>query len=404
MVHARPNSGNRCDTGESGFTLIELMASLTLLAIGIVGVIGVMNSSFRVVGTAASRSRATSIATKYIELIRAKPYKSIPVATSGTNYTVISPQPGPVPPAYVERVGGQAYDVKYVVTQENEVVPAADGTSKAGAYKKAVVWVGWRDGAGYHDIYQTSLIYPGGLGVFNAANSVNQGGSNSTAPLKPKTLVATPVEFTSSVDLVWTPPDIAPNVPPPASWVVQYSRSATFANGEVQEVATNLLASVHQLRVSDLADQTTYHFRVYAKSADGVLSAQAATATNITTLISSNVACTVGTASVTPSAIKKRTGNDSGKLTSDPVVEVQTNGTCLGTIFEIAYSPRDGATRTVAMQNVAARTWKATINGGENVWAVGEREIVVSSTTAGVKKVRANLRLVVCDNSKASCP
>ena len=52
---------------EAGFTLIELAASLTVLAIGIVGVIGVMNGSFRVAVNASARSKAVAVATAAYE-------------------------------------------------------------------------------------------------------------------------------------------------------------------------------------------------------------------------------------------------------------------------------------------------------------------------------------------------
>jgi prepilin-type N-terminal cleavage/methylation domain-containing protein len=385
----------RAHRDDVGFTLIELMASMTLMAIGVVGVIGVMNSSFRVVGTATARSRATAIATRHIESIRAKPYKTIVAST------LTSPLPAT---NFTETVGGQTFQGSETVTLENEMVPAADGTSKQNAYKKAVVWVSWRDVGGYHDIYQTTVVYPGGQGVFNAANSVNQGGVNSTPPLKPKTLLATPVTFTSSVDLVWTPPDVTVGIPPPASWVVQWSRDPSFTSGEVQEIAATIPASLRSLRVDDLADNTTYYFRVFARSVDGVLSQQAATSSNVTTYVSQTTACTVGTASVTPSAVKKRGGSESGKLSVSPQVEVQTLGTCSGTTFEMVYAPNDTSTQTVAMTAATSRTWRASLNGDLNTWSIGEREIVVYSYTAGVKKVRANLRLVVCDNTKTLCP
>ena len=383
------------------------MASLTLMAIGIVGVIGVMNSSFRVVGTATSRSKATAVATKYVEYFRSLTYDKVPVSTNLTDPYVTASPSATTPPVW-ETVGGQRFGVKYAITWENESTPPQQGTAAVAAYKKAVVWVTWTDASGYHDLYQTTLIYPGGLGVHNAAQSTAQPGNSSTKPLKPKSVVATPVTGSSSVDLTWVPPDVTVGVPIPASWVVQYSRSSSFLPGEVQEIAAVIPGSVTTLRVTDLAEGTTYHFRVFSKSENGVLS-DTATQTaigGVLTGLSGSSACSVGTVSVTPSAIKKRGGNDSSKLVANPKVEVQLLTTCTGTTFEMRYSPQEGLTRTVPLAPVASRpgTLAGDIDGNESVWIVGDRPIDVYSFTGGVESVRANLRLIVCDNNRAVCP
>src|SRR5687768_4742080 len=62
---------------EAGFTLVELVASLTVLAVGIVGVIGVMNGSFRVAAVTSARSKAVAVATQEIEALRAQEYDLI---------------------------------------------------------------------------------------------------------------------------------------------------------------------------------------------------------------------------------------------------------------------------------------------------------------------------------------
>ena len=400
MTRRRPTSarsGQRQAGSDAGFTLIELMASLTLMAIGIVGVIGVMNSSFSVVNTATARSRATAVATKQIEDLRSRLYetnrKEAELNVNGSYQTREVP------------VAGQKFIVKHALTEQTEVIAADDGTSTPKAYVKAIVWVNWTDSAGPHDIYQTSLLYPGGLGVHNATSSVQPSGSN-TKPLKPSSLTATPVTGTASVDLAWVPPAVTPSVPPPARWVIQYSRTTSFAAGEVQEIAADLAASVNALRVTGLAEGTTYHFRIFSKSENGVLSQEAASALNVTTQGAGAVACSVGTTSVTPSAIKKRGGNDSSRLTSNPQVEVQLVGDCSASTFQIEYSPQDGLTRTVALTPVPlrTRTLTAPVNGNEAVWVVGDRPIDVYSYTAGVKKLRASMRLIVCDNNRPVCP
>jgi prepilin-type N-terminal cleavage/methylation domain-containing protein len=396
MVAERQQRRARSD---DGFTLVELMASLTLIAVGIVGVIGVMNSSFRVVGSASGRAKATAVATKWVEYLRSLPYDQVVPSTNLADPYVQKQQ---------EPVGGLKFTVKYAVTWENEATPPAQGSAAVAAYKKAVVWVTWRDPSGFHDVYQSTLLYPGGLGVYTGQTGAIFQGSNNTKPLKAKSLSAVPVTASSGVDLSWVPPDVTAGIPIPAKWIVQYSRASSFLPGEVQEVAATIPGSVTTLRVTDLADNTRYYFRIFAKSESGVLSdatLQSQTE-GVLTGVSTATACSVGTASVTPSAVKKRGGSDSSRLVSNPKVEVQLLAACSGTTFEMEYFPDDGVLRTVALAPVASRpgTLAGDINGNEPVWVVGDRPINVYSYTAGVKKARANLRLVICDNSKATCP
>lgn len=382
--------------GEAGFTLIELMAALTLLAIGIVGVIGVMNSSFQVVGTASARSKATAVATRWIEFLRSKPYNEVLAEARLTNGTVTEK---------IDVVGGLRFRVRYSVDEESETTAPTSGAPTTDAYVKAVVWVNWTDTAGPHDVYQTTLIYPGGRGLHTIA-PILQSGSGNTRPLKPSSLTAAPVTASSSVDLTWVPPSVTVDVPPPASWVVQYSRSSSFLPGEVQEIPGPVPSSVTTMRISDLAEGTTYHFRVFSRAANGLLSLEAASVLNVVTNTSGVASCAVGTTSATPSALKKRGGAESTKLVANPIVEVQLVAACSTSTFEIVYSPQAGLTRTVPLVAVADRpgTLTATVNGNEPVWTVGDRPIDVYSYTSGVRQLRANLRLIVCDHNKAVCP
>ena len=254
---------HRCDNDSSsaddaGFTLVELMAALTILAVGVVGAVGVMGSSMRVAGTTGARSKGVAVATQQLETLRAIPYDQLVPAASGDSFTTVE-----------RRIENRVYTVKWVVTLENEVTPGQTGTLSTGAYKKAFVWVSWTDEAGVHDVHQTTLIYPGGRGKHGtsapAASSANTG-----PPEPPVSLSATPLVDSTKVDLAWVPPPPSPTAPPPSSWVVQYSTDPTFPEGAVHQVPDAPPAAVTELRISDLAAETTYHFRVFSALANGV--------------------------------------------------------------------------------------------------------------------------------------
>lgn len=375
---------------ESGFTLVELMAALTILAVGIVGTIGVMNSSIRVAGTTGARSKGVAVTTQHIEKLRAIPYDQLLTAASDDSYTTVN-----------QTVGNRVYTVKWVVTLVDEATVNSTGTKVVKAYKKAFVWVSWSDESGPHDVHQTTLIYPGGKGKHAPSTAAPAGSSN--APDPPSSLTATPVTGSTDVDLAWVPPAPTSTAPPPASWVVEYSQDPTFPSSSVHQVADSLPANVTELRVSDLAANTTYHFRVFSKSAAGTLSTSAATKLNVTTGNSSSTTCSVGTASVTPSAVHKKSANDGGGLSVNPRVAVTTLGSCSGVAFRMEYSSGDGVTRDTGLLGDASGTHAATVDGSL-AWTVGDHEIKIFSYSGSTKSLRARLRLTVCAANRKSCP
>src|SRR5687767_7053121 len=118
-----PPDGRCQPSHDVGFTMVELVVAMTILAIAIVSIVGVTNSSFRVAAGAGARSKAVAIATKEIEAVRAIPYPQL-VATAPTVQTSTQTQ------------GGVAYQV------QKTVVPVVDGAVTS-AYRRAVVAVSW---------------------------------------------------------------------------------------------------------------------------------------------------------------------------------------------------------------------------------------------------------------------
>lgn len=377
--------GNGTDADEGGFTFIEMVAALTVLAIGVVAVVGVMNSSFRVASVTASRSKGIAVASMEIERLRSIPYDHLRTLTTTQES--------------VETVGGRSYTVKAAVTVEDEVT---GDTRTTAAYHKAVVWVNWTDETGSHDVYQTTLIYPGGLGPFNAATTFTPSTSGGH-PSPPTDLLAVSLTNVSGVDLSWTPP--ATSSPDVYSWVVQASKDPTFPSTGVQEVSANLPAAITMLRVENLAPSTTYHFRVFSKAENTKLSTTAATALDVTTAASTELLCSVGTATVTPSALHKKRGHEGSGLVSDPYVEVSTVGDCTGLTFRMQYSPRAGVVDDVLLAKVTTGTYAGSVKGTTQTWEVGEHLIdIFSYDSLNVKVHRATLRLIVCDSQKKVCP
>jgi Tfp pilus assembly protein PilV len=366
--------------GDAGFTIVELCAALTVIAVGVVGVIGVMTSSFGLAGSASARSKAVSVATREVEAFRSRAYADL-VAGSYSDRQ--------------DTVGGRSYRIQTAVTWADESaasVPVA--TSATADYKRATVEVSWTDNAGGHSVHQNTMIYPGGLGAQDVGGSVNVTPPPSGNPLAPSALIATvptDVSGTTGVDLVWTPP--ANSSPSPVSYVVQYSTDASFAT--YHELTNTVPASTTVLRVTDLAASTTYHFRVASKAANGNLSSSWATTYNVQTLASIALTCSIGAATVTPPAAKKKNANN---LSLDPHVSVSVMGSCTTTTLRLVYAPKPGVSRTVTLTGSGVRA--GDVDGKNDNWTVGQHEIVLYDQTDAV---RARMSLVVCDKTAATC-
>ena len=70
------------DTDSAGFTLIELMVALVIIAVGIMALSGVQASSSRDVYSTGRRTRALAVAEEQVEIARSAGYASA-VADSG---------------------------------------------------------------------------------------------------------------------------------------------------------------------------------------------------------------------------------------------------------------------------------------------------------------------------------
>src|SRR5687768_8527250 len=130
----------RRERGEGGFTLLELVVSLTIIAIGIVGTISMISSSSGASIATERRNTAVNLATQNVEATRAMPYANLIVSnTTTTNITVVKA-------------------TTYTISKA--LVWATDGVN-AQAYKQVTVDVTWRDRAGLHTVNQSSLISSG---------------------------------------------------------------------------------------------------------------------------------------------------------------------------------------------------------------------------------------------------
>jgi prepilin-type N-terminal cleavage/methylation domain-containing protein len=108
-------------SGEDGFTIVELMAALSVLAIGFFSLAGALGLAFKTVALARQRQTATEVASARIEHLRNIPYDAVALSAALVH------DPNPDKPDYYVSADGSRYDVSGAGAFEDLVVDAATG-------------------------------------------------------------------------------------------------------------------------------------------------------------------------------------------------------------------------------------------------------------------------------------
>ncbi len=269
-----------CD-GEEGFSIVELLASLTVLAIGIISLLGTLVVAARAAGTQRGRVNAVYAANLVFENVRSKSYENIAIwdqdpdipispttetQVSGAVRTAVQEESIPIRQEPIVLAG-----VTYELLLNVLWVPYNDtvtGQYYEKAYKLVVVKVSWRDHIGPHSIQLESAFYPGGLGETEAS-------CGFTGPIiQPTEVTATmPTESTPSVFVSWI--DAANNECKYELQVLVLPSPPLQCEGagwEIQWIAVGDLPSDTQQYVYAGQWEKTYCFRVRAVNRDNAAS------------------------------------------------------------------------------------------------------------------------------------
>ena len=338
-------------------TLVEIVVATTVFAVGVLAIFRMTDASFKTATGTTHRARATAVATKAIESARSLPFEQLVVQPPGT---VVSPTP--------ETVGGSTFNVY-------RTVEAVSGVG----YKKVNVTVEWADGAGGHDITQSTYVYPSGTQTTTTTLGV------TGAPLAP--VLNTITQADGTVRINWTKPTTGD---PVKRWVVQKALNNMFT-GVVWDVTDEEPPSSSSYLVSGLAGGTTYFFRVGAVGANG-LTTWSTNSLSTTTSISSDVSCKVASTSVTPGTVERVSSYPSA-LAVTPTITAETTGTCTG--LKATYELPDGSTSTIPLVPTVGKVWTASItNNGSIKWQVGDYEVTVEDN---LTERKGTTSLIVCD-------
>jgi prepilin-type N-terminal cleavage/methylation domain-containing protein len=179
---------SRACSHEPGFTLVEVLVAITILLVGVLGVVAMVDGANAVTSKTKAREGANSVARSIVEVGRAVPYKDL-TATGLT--TALGSRPGlaDTSPAATHTITSRGfnYDVSLQVCSMDDPkdnLGAHDGTiefcpdSDVGSglgknvdrnpddYKRIAITLTWNHRSGTETVKQTSLVSNpvGGLG------------------------------------------------------------------------------------------------------------------------------------------------------------------------------------------------------------------------------------------------
>jgi prepilin-type N-terminal cleavage/methylation domain-containing protein len=434
-----PERVDEAQPSEAGFTIVELVVAMAVLAMVMAPLASVFWSAMRTAGAAAHRTDGSSIASREIEGMRAVPYWQVGfyddqpgVTATFESYTTVSlgttspasgssvphmqpqtpdpsaatgfaPDPNPANASAIVQ-GGVPYSVRRYVVWVDAQGPSSTYTQ---AYKRLTVIVTFSDQAGAHTVRQDSLLYPGGQGSYQGA----MGATTSTAPttttaLSPSvpvlnaiTGLADPAGETQ-IPLAWSQPAGGAAV---TSYTVQYSTSSSFPAGNFS-VITGFAPSVSSYTVTSLSANTTYYFKIIAYAGANFASSNVQ---SFATLPVAGPTCNLGQLNVTGAETLSTTGTilqNNGKVSEDLALSWTTTGTCPDTYYVKAVDPSSSADPGSPYSFfVSAGTYSATVpSDGSKSWAIGLHTFTVwdvstNSPTTVVKTFK------ICANGSASC-
>lgn len=345
------------------------MVALTVISVGIFSTSRVYVSVITANGVADAREQAVAIAQREVEGMRAPDYDTVGFAATQPGFvasitegsvvydTVVVSSPASSPQAPSETIKGVTYEIR------RDIVWAATSHSNQ-SFKRLIATVTWEDNGRPHTIRQDAGVYPGGLGpVGGATTTTTAPAASAPDPATGLTATVNSLDPYTQIDLTWTV-----GVLVPTTWELQRSSDSglTWVN-----VTTSLPGGTASYSDVGLSSSTTYQFRL--RGVSGSFSSSWATVSATTS--TPPPSCTIGSASVTPTTVKKKSNN---KLLSDLNVIVNTTGSCSGLKVEW---PTAAATAPTETMTNSGSQFNGNAGKNDYNWSTGNKVIRILSSS-----------------------
>lgn len=241
-----PRRAPRRPDDSSGFTLVELIVAMAILALVMAAMAPGFYNAIAGVGMASNRNTAAGLAVQTIETARSQTYADLSVGCPGaTNSTVGT--------------------VTYAVTKCVSWAPTE--LSCNNPYKEVSVTVTWPAAKPAGSVTESSSVYPGGQAVCS---------SSTSAPSPPVGLACTIPSGSAGqteVDLTWDAPPSSTT--PVADYAVYYSQYPSFSTSTKAGTTTAVPTTASPFQVTGLFSGVQYYFEVWSMSTGGLYSTTA---------------------------------------------------------------------------------------------------------------------------------
>ena len=378
---------------DEGFTLVEMVVALMILAIALTALAPAFYGSLRATALTSERSVANGLAVAASEQLRSFPYYQIgyyqasggtptdvPTQCTGSNPVTLSAA-GPVDGlAQSNVVSGHSYTITRCVYWQNSSSDSG-GSNYSGAYKQNVVTVGWTFNGTAYSVKQTSAVYPGGESSYAQSGADNNHVPSGTIPPAVTTppsapqSVSTSSATSTSITLSITAPASTPT--PVDHYEIDFSDNYS-GSGPVDCAAcvwSYTTTTNSAPPVSGLTPATTYWFQVRSVAVDGTPSTPT-TPISATTSTGGSSGCAVYGLYVNPT---QGVVDPNGLLVnaSSFSIWVDASSPCSAQQLQVSYVS-NGTTPTFAsltQQSSGAYTGNA--GTGSTVWSVGNHQFTV---------------------------
>jgi prepilin-type N-terminal cleavage/methylation domain-containing protein len=406
---------------EDGFTLVEMLIAMLLMAVVMVSLAPAFYGTLRAAASSRARTVATGAATTATEVMRSLPYwtvgyTSADYQTGGAGYACAGASGSPVVTvttsdidtlATTETLGPITYSIRRCVYWANSSI-AAD----TDAYKQVVVTVSWQVAQVSSSISQTSSLYPGGeTSTYNAPgenNFIPGATTTTTAPVAPSaptwvSYADDPTFPTTEIDLVWSEPSTTPEAA--AKYEVDYTTASNYGGsgyltltpGTYTEVSFNTPGTAASPNVITVSSGTTYYIEVWAVAADGTTSTSPTNVVSVTTAASAQ-ACSVTELAVAPSEVTLSKNNT---FSPNDYLSLSVNATSACNDVQVAYTSTDLTTVQFAtVSGSGTLTGTASSSSANGKWAAGNHTFTVYVNGTQYSPI---VQQQVCMTQSATC-
>jgi prepilin-type N-terminal cleavage/methylation domain-containing protein len=304
------------EAASRGFTLIELMIALAIMAIVLGSLAPAFYGAMRASAVSDQHAIANGIAVAASEQLRSFPYWEVGYTSAdyqsspaGVGYPCTTASANPVVTVTTSPLdiqtqsqaeNGVTFSVQRCVYWVDSSIDNQSNNYPL-AYKQTVVTVSWTVGRVASKVTQMSDIYPGGEGLYGGAKDnytpTTNVASGATAPPSSPVWVSYADNSTSpttEINLVWTEPSTPT---PAASYLVDYTTSQYYGGagslsltpGTYTEDPFNTPGTSSSPNIVTVGAGTPYYFEVWAVAADGTKSTSPST---VVSVASANAAAT----------------------------------------------------------------------------------------------------------------